>query len=183
MPNLHPMIIHFPIALIFVVAICDLIGIMSGKRSLIQTANIISVFAALGAIAAVTTGLLAEDSAWLSETAHEIMETHEMFGFIFLGLIIVTAIFRLAIGDKIYDRFKWIGLILALVGSSIVSYGGYLGGEMVYTHGAGVKEAQLKTAEVDSLQSELNRVKGEGQTEEVEQATDGHDSHDDDHAH
>lgn len=181
MPNLHPIIVHFPIALIIVAVICDLIGIISRKRSFIQTANIVSVFAAIGAVFAVVTGLLAEGSIWHPGPAHEILETHEMFGFIFLGVIIVTVIFRLAIGDKIYSRLKWIGFIMVLIASGIVGYGGYLGGEMVYTHGAGVMEAQVKTAEVDSLQNELNRLKGEEQTEEAEQAPQGHDGHD--HAH
>ena len=126
-------------------------------------------------------GLFAEESIWHPGPAHEILEAHEMFGFIFLGVIIVTVIFRLAIGDKIYGRLKWIGFIMVLIASGIVGYGGYLGGEMVYTHGAGVMEAQIKTAEVDSLQNELSRLKGEEQTEEAEQAPRGHDGHD--HAH
>ncbi|MEE9554011.1 MAG: DUF2231 domain-containing protein [candidate division Zixibacteria bacterium] len=181
MPNLHPMIVHFPIALIVVVAICDLIGIVSARRSFIQTANIVSVFAGVGAVMAVISGMLAEESIWHPGPAHEILETHEMFGFIFLGVIIITVIFRLAIGDKIYDRFKWIGFILALIASGIVGYGGYLGGEMVYTHGAGVMEAQVKTAQADSLQNELNILKGEEQKEEDKKVPQGQDEHD--HAH
>ena len=181
MPNIHPIIVHFPIALIVVVAICDLIGIISGKRSFILTANIVSIFAGIGAVMAVISGLFAEKSVWHPGPAHELLETHEMFGFIFLGVIIVTVIFRLAIGDKIYDRFAWIGFVLALIASGIVGYGGYLGGEMVYTHGAGVMEAQIKTAEADSLREELDKLKGEERTEEPEQAPQSHDGHD--HAH
>jgi uncharacterized membrane protein len=160
-PNIHPLVIHFPIALILVMVACDLIGVLGGKKSFISAANIVSVFASLGAIVAVITGTLASDTVWHPEAAHEIMETHETVGFIVLGIIIVLTIFRLAIGKKIYGSLGWVALIVGLVGAGFVSYGGYLGGDMVFDHGAGVKQAQVETARADSLSSELRSLRGE----------------------
>jgi len=181
MPNLHPVIVHFPIALIIVAAACDLIGILSSRRSFIQAANIISVFAGIGAIFAVLTGWLAEESVWHPEAAHEILETHELLGFVFLGVILVMVIFRLAVRERIYDRFRWIGFFMALIGSAIVGYGGYLGGEMVFAHGAGVREAEVMTAKADSLQGELEKLKGEAPSEQEQGMEQEHGEHEHQH--
>jgi len=178
MPNLHPIIVHFPVALIIIVAVSDLIGILTGRKSFTQTATIVSVFAALGAIGAVITGLLAEDSVWHPEAAHEMLETHETVGLVFLGLVVIIAVFRLAIGNKIYDRFRWIGFVLALIACGVVAYGAYLGGEMVYTYGAGVKAAQTATANADSLKIELNSLKAiESQDQQKNEIEEEHEHH------
>jgi hypothetical protein len=47
------------------------------------------------------------------------------------------------------------------VGASFVTYTAFLGGEMVYDHGAGVREAQVETARADSLSIELRSLRGE----------------------
>ena len=178
MPNVHPVLVHFPIALIFMAVLCDLIGIIFKKNPFIFTANILTAFAALGAIAAVTSGLLAEDSVWHPGAAHELLEAHETVGLIFLGIVIVLAIFRFAVGERIYGSLSWIALIVGIIGAGVVSYGAYLGGEMVYTHGTGVREAQVATARADSLANELNSLRGE-ELEEIEGQ--GHEHHDHEH--
>lgn len=177
MPNLHPLIVHFPIALIIVVAMCDFIVIMTARKSFSQAATIVAVFAALGAITAVITGLLAADSVWHPEAAHELVETHETVGFVFLGLVIILAVFRLAAGDRIHGRFKWIGFFIALAASGVVAYGSYLGGEMVYTHGAGVKQAESSVAKADSLTIELNKLKAVDLEEDEEEIKEEHEHH------
>ena len=161
MPNVHPVLVHFPIALIFIAVLCDLIGIIFRKNPFIFTANILTAFAALGAAAAVISGSLAENSVWHPGAAHELLETHEIVGYVFLGIMVVFAIFRFAVGEKIYGRAGWIAVLIGVVTAAIVSYGGYLGGEIVYTHGTGVREAQAATARADSLANELNSLRGE----------------------
>jgi uncharacterized membrane protein len=151
MPNLHPLIVHFPIALIFVIAACDFIGVVLKRKSFFEISMILSVFALLGAATAVTTGLLAEDTVWHTEAAHEILEDHETAALIFLGFMVLYTAFRLFYRKKISDGFGWLSLVLAIVGCSIVGYVGYLGGEMVFRHGTGVKQAETETIRADSL--------------------------------
>lgn len=181
MPNIHPLVIHFPIALILVMVACDFIGLLAGKKSFISAANILSVFASLGAVVAVISGTLASESIWHNEAAHELMETHETIGFIVLGIIIVLTIFRLAVGKKIYGSLGWIALIIGLVGASFVTYTAFLGGEMVFDHGAGVKEAQVETARADSLSSELRSLQGEEPEGIEEEEREGHEHHEHQH--
>jgi uncharacterized membrane protein len=181
MPNIHPIIVHFPIALIVVVAIFDLIGLVLKKKRFVQTANILTVFAVLGTIMAVASGLLAAESVWHTDFGHELLETHETVGFIFTGILVVLAIFRFAVGERLFGKAGWIAFVLSMAAAAVVAYGSYLGGEMVYRYGTGVKEAQVATARADSLQFELEMTKGEGQLEQTESVLDQHEGHD--HAH
>ena len=181
MPNIHPLLVHFPIALIFMVAIFDLIGALSKNRSFVFAANALTVFAAVGAIAAVVSGILAEGSIWHPGAAHDLLETHETVGFVFLGIIVVLAIFRFVIGDRIYGSMGWIAVLIGVIGVTVVSYGGYLGGEMVYTHGAGVKQAEVSTARADSLEKQININIGEEDEEPDNDTDDGHDLHNHEH--
>lgn len=146
MPNIHPLIVHFPVALAFAVVIFDLIGIFSRRPSFISAATKLSVFAALGGAAAVITGLIAEESVRHSDAAHELLETHEALGFAFLGVMVIMAIFRLAVGKRLEERGVWIAVLLGLTAAAVVGTGAYIGGELVYRYhvgigGAGVEEA------------------------------------------
>ena len=59
MQNLHPLIIHFPIALFMSSFAFDLLALWSGSRSLARAAYYNLIAAAIAAPAAVITGVLA----------------------------------------------------------------------------------------------------------------------------
>lgn len=151
MPNFHPLIIHFPIALIIVILACDTIGFFFKKKSFFDVGTILSVFALAGAIAAVISGLVAEDSAWKIAQAHEALEDHETAAFIFLGFMAIYTAFRIVFRHKISEKLGWLSLLMALWGSAIVARVGYLGGEIVFHYGTAVKQAEIQTNRADSL--------------------------------
>ncbi len=162
MSNIHPLIVHFPIALIIVVFILDLLGALSRQKSIVSAANILSIFAALGAVAAVVTGLIAEESVWHTDEAHELIELHETIGFTVLGAALVSLIFRPAIKKKkSKNSLLWVAVIISLAAAVLVGYEGYLGGEIVFRHGTGIKKAQIETARADSLSTLLEEYKAE----------------------
>lgn len=179
MSNIHPLIVHFPIALIIVVFALDFLGALSRRQSLISAANILSIFAALAAVAAVITGLVAEESVWHTEDAHELIELHETIGFAVLGAALVSLIFRPAIKKKkSKSSLLWVAVIISLAAAVLVGYEGYLGGEIVFRHGAGVLKAQEETARADSLSALLAEQKGE-EPEAIEE--EGHEGHHHEH--
>jgi uncharacterized membrane protein len=151
MPNLHPMIVHFPIALMIVILACDTIGFFLKRKSFFDIGTILSVFALAGAAAAVISGLVAEDTAWKIAQVHETLEDHETAAFIFLGFMAIYTAFRVVFRRKISEKLGWLSLILALWGSAIVARVGYLGGELVFRYGTGVKQAEIQTNRADSL--------------------------------
>jgi uncharacterized membrane protein len=151
MPNLHPLIIHFPIALTIVILACDSIGFFLKRKAFFEVGTILSVFALAGALAAVISGLVAEDSAWKTAQVREILEDHEAAAYIFLGFMALYTAFRIVFRHKITEKLGWLSLILALWGAAIVARVGYLGGEMVFTYGTAVKQAEFQTNRADSL--------------------------------
>jgi len=182
MSNIHPLIVHFPIALIIVVFALDFLGAAGRRQSLISAANILSIFAALAAVAAVTTGLIAEESVWHTEDAHELIELHETIGFAVLGAALVSLIFRPAVRKKkSRSSLLWVAVIISLVAAILVGYEGYLGGEIVFRHGAGVEKARIETARADSLSALLARQNQESQVAAEEEAEEEHENHEHQH--
>jgi uncharacterized membrane protein len=158
MSHLHPMTVHFPIALIFVTFAIDLAGKVLKRDKFMYAGTITTVFALASAIAAVITGLVTEDTGWHPASVAGILETHELMGFIVLGLVAVLAIVRLAFHDKLDTAIGWLPVVIGGVAIVFVTYGGYLGGEMVFTHGAAVKPAEECARDKAVLEGKLKAM-------------------------
>lgn len=138
--HLHAMFIHFPIALLMVGFLSEIIALFSKKEFFSNAAFYLLLLGALGAGAAYLTGSYSGEGIEEGPLKNP-MELHEEAATVTLWLAIVTALFRSAIFYFKYNRIwvKWVGIVLfsALVGS--VARTGYLGGQLVYSHGAGVQ--------------------------------------------
>ncbi|MFA5326329.1 MAG: DUF2231 domain-containing protein [Prolixibacteraceae bacterium] len=140
--HLHAMIIHFPIALLMAGFLSEIIALFIKKEFFSQAAFYLLILGALGAAAAYITGSYAGEG--IEDGPLKIpMEMHEDAATFTLWLAIITALFRATVFYFKYNRIwvKWVGIILftALAGS--VARTGYLGGQLVYSHGAGVQLA------------------------------------------
>jgi uncharacterized membrane protein len=181
MPNIHPLFVHFPIALIIMVFVFDLISVITRKKAMLTAAHILTAFAVAGAALSVITGLIAEESVWHPEAAHELLELHETVGIIILSLAVVLLIFRLALRDKLLGSLGWIAVLIGLAASALAGYTGYLGGEIVYKYGAGVQQAESATATADSLRAVImGQNLEEAIEEEEEEEEEHHHDHDED---
>ncbi|PIR17199.1 MAG: hypothetical protein COV46_05260 [Deltaproteobacteria bacterium CG11_big_fil_rev_8_21_14_0_20_49_13] len=139
MQNIHPLFVHFPIALLIFSVACDILGRLFKKGSL-ENAGWWSLFFGMIAIAAAaTTGLLAASSAPHLDAAHEIMEDHERLqliaGAIFLILFIIRIVNRTRLPQMRLMLVSYI--VLSLIGVGIISFGAHLGGRLVYEYGVG----------------------------------------------
>ncbi len=140
--HLHAMMIHFPIALLMAGFLSEVIALFSKKEFFKSAAFYLLLLGALGAIAAYLSGSYAGEG--IEDGPLKVpMELHEDAALFTLWLSIITAVFRMVIYFFNYHKIwtKWAGILLftTLIGS--VSYTGYLGGQLVYAHGAGVELA------------------------------------------
>ena len=138
--HLHAMIVHFPIALIFAGFLSELIALFTKKEFFKQAAFYLLLLGTLGAIAAYLSGDNAGEG--IEEGPLEgPMDLHEDAALINLWLSIGVAAFRVAVQyfklNQGWTRLVSIIGFAALIGS--ISYTGYLGGQLVYSHGAGVQ--------------------------------------------
>ena len=138
--HLHAMIIHFPIALLMAGFFSEVIALFIKKEFFKDAAFYLLILGALGATAAYLTGSYAGEGIEEGPLKNP-MELHEQAATITLWLAIIKALFRSVIFYFKYNRnwTKWLGIILFAALAGGVARTGYLGGQLVYSHGAGVE--------------------------------------------
>lgn len=101
LPNIHPALVHFPMALLPVAIGFDLFGWLRALRLRSEAEGstvVLYVLAALGAWAAVWAGEEAEESlTGLSGPVHDLVHEHEEWAERFLYTVAVVALARLAV--------------------------------------------------------------------------------------
>lgn len=129
MINLHPHIVHFPVALILTLLVWECWA-MFKKHETPPGRRFLLALALLGALGAVATGLFFEKFLPHPHEgiAHEIMERHEIIGYIVLGGMVLLNFLHYK-GKR--TLFRWLLGAIAL----LTAYQGYLGGELGHTHG------------------------------------------------
>ncbi len=141
--HLHPMVVHFPVALILVALLFDVVSLFTQRELFGKMALYLLVLGTLGLIAAFLTGDLAEEGVEKTRALHQVLETHEEAGELTMWFMIVVVAARLAM---VYFRrsqgvFQWAALAAMIIGALLVIRTAYYGGELVYKHGAGVQIA------------------------------------------
>lgn len=139
MDNIHPMLVHFPIAFLSAFFAADLAGALRKKT---EWRSVAACFLYLGTVAAVFTviaGFIAASSVEHGGNVHAIMETHEHFGIAVLALATVLSIWRLKSGSIIQGGANTLFLMLAAILCVAMALGADLGGLMVYKYGVAVE--------------------------------------------
>jgi len=137
MQNLHPLFVHFPVALLVTSLAFEILFALT-RRPLADTlGRWLLYLGAMAAAAAATTGWLASQSvAPVREAAHPLVE-HRTFGFLCLGTAALLAFWRWGTARAGGPRPR------ALFLAGMLGLGGLLflaareGGELVYEHGVG----------------------------------------------
>jgi len=137
--HLHPLIVHFPIALLIVGFVADTVYLIYKKEVCLSKVGFYLMLAGtLGAIAAVLSGnFFTED---LSGSVEVIRERHETLANITMYLMIVASILRIILvkKGKTESLAGWGVYILYLAGVILVGYTGMLGGTMVFNYMIGI---------------------------------------------
>ena len=140
--HLHAMLVHFPIALLMAGFLSEIISFLFKSKFFGKAALYFLILGTLGAITAYVAGSYAGEG--IEDGPLKIpMGQHELFATITLILAIFTTVFRVSIFYLKYKRkwTLWIGIVLFVALAGAVSRTGYLGGQLVYSHGAGVQFA------------------------------------------
>lgn len=136
--NVHPVFVHFPIALFPVTLLFYFVGIFYKKESFLFAGRLSLLLAFLSAGVSVLTGLLAEGTFPHSHAIHQMMETHEMIGITALvlgGILFFWSFWR----KNNFPRAKLLFLLLLALTTLAVLQNADIGGRMVFVEGAAVK--------------------------------------------
>lgn len=179
MPNIrlveiHPIIVHFPIALLIVGVLLDFLALFFRRAHLVEAASWCLGFGAAGLVAAELSGQLIEDHVNRA-LAGSILEIHKTFAL--MTVITFLTLFALRIiwlspriftalapslpvaaraGKYIQTTFPFLGsnarvlialyLLLSVGGLILLAITGYLGGAMVYDHGVGTSSGMVPSS-------------------------------------
>ncbi len=151
-PNLHPMIIHFPIALISLAVLLDLGSLFIKTQSWLRpSALALYTFGTLGALAAYFSGREAADSVDIPSQAYTAVSEHADWGLytlIFLSLYILIRLFLIKKPFGASNGGNWLFLVLGAIGFFFVFQTAERGGRLVFEFGLGVS-AVTAAPEVD----------------------------------
>jgi len=150
LPNLHPALVHFPLALLPAALLFDLAGLFLRRRDwLARAAAVLWAAGALGAGAAYWAGREAADHlAAVAPRAEVALASHSDWALYALWTWGVLAACRLVLAYvEETKRFRWAVVSRALLlvpgaaGMAILLYTADLGGALVYRHGLGARAA------------------------------------------
>jgi uncharacterized membrane protein len=142
MENIHPLLVHFPIAFLSAFFAVDLIATIAKKPQWRNAASWFLYFGALSAIFTVIAGFNAAETVAHGEDVHEIMQHHEHIGLSILSLSLGLSAWRLKSGALITGWTNSFFLALSVLLFGLIVQGADLGGLMVYQYGVAVKTAQ-----------------------------------------
>jgi uncharacterized membrane protein len=139
----HPICVHFAIALTIFGFVLDWAGSLR-QQTQWQQAGRLSFFAGVVAIGlAVLSGWIEQElprpASAFDAQVQNILFYHEYLGYGLLGFFLVLAVARL----RMHDHLPTLFVILAALGLVGLIVQGYLGGELVYRYGAGVRAVQV----------------------------------------
>lgn len=143
MQNLHPMVVHFPIAMLNGFLLMEVLGFIFRKEEYRTVARWMLYLGTLGAVAAVSFGLRAEATLAHNEAIHEILLRHKSFGITVLVLAIVLSVWRSLREERFKTSERVAHMIVGAVMLAVMAFGADMGGLMVYKHGAGVKAVPM----------------------------------------
>ncbi len=132
--QMHPAFVHLPIALLPLAVGADLLGCMSGNKSLLSFGQKAIGIAAAGAVGSAVTGLIAGEEVNVEGATHDMLVTHRDLNFVATVVAGCMAFWRAE-----HDRPNAAYLGTGAAGIGILAYTAYLGGTLVYDSGVGVQ--------------------------------------------
>lgn len=147
MDNIHPLLVHFPIAFLSTFFVLDVVGTLFKKQHWRNIAGWLLYLGTLAAVFTVTAGFIAAGSVPHGEDVHAIMERHEHLGISVLSLAAFLSVWRMGSGGVIRGGANSFFLILAALLCGLMTLGADLGGLMVYKYGVAVKSLQVPAAD------------------------------------
>lgn len=157
-PNLHIILVHFPVALVVIGALIELFSFLWRRSTFRQAGRWMLLIGAFLCIPTATTGLYAladvarmnnlqANGNWsaviqgspLTNDAWQLLTRHLILEAAATAIIVFAVFIWLASGNTWRNRLHWPLLLLVLVGIGAMGYGAWHAGEAIYREAAGVE--------------------------------------------
>jgi len=142
-PNVHPLIIHFPIALWLVAVFFNLLSLLRPEEWIRHTTMAMYGMGALSAVVAFFSGKQAMDDVYVPFQGEMAASSHSDWGHYTLYFFIGYALLHGFVYWKKLDRKKIVAIVMFVLGTmgmGLVANTADMGGKLVYKHGVGVNQ-------------------------------------------
>lgn len=133
--HIHPMLVHFPIALVAFGFLADCSSLFFKKEACLSKMGLYLLIAGtLAALAALLSGLLFTSE--MSGAAGEVMETHELMAWLTVSALVITSLLRIYLLKQKQENIslKWLAFGFYAAAAVLVSITGFFGGSLVYNY-------------------------------------------------
>ena len=127
--RMHPVLVHFPIALLMFAPLAEILGFLTKKEWFSYITRFLVTFGALTAFATMLSGL---SISGYNEATNEIYATHESLGYITTFIAFLTLIVGEMAHRKQSKPLRIVYIILLLACVPIVGLTGHYGGGLIY---------------------------------------------------
>jgi len=134
--HLHPMIVHFPVALFIMALVFELVSLILKNESTHKAAILMYVTAALMTPLVLRTGIWEAEKIGLS---HPILDQHRNFALWTMWISLMSLPILWFLKREMSKYFRIIFLIFLISTATFVSLTGDKGGRMVFEYGVGVE--------------------------------------------
>jgi uncharacterized membrane protein len=149
-PNWHPLVVHFPIALVLSATVLLLAARLLRSESLAASAATVGTWnlclGAAAALVALGSGLSAVLDLDVSLAARQAISVHLKWAMFTTLLLVLLAVWRGA-GTESRSRPSWLFLIVLIGAGVALSFTAYRGGKNVYEYGVGVRKIAARCFE------------------------------------
>jgi uncharacterized membrane protein len=135
--NIHPLVIHFPVALLTGAVLLYFAAHFGGRESWAWTSLLLLLLGAVSAAAAVASGLYAEPGVMVARSVRaHLLEPHKRLMLATLAMSIAACVWALA-ARPMPLKGRWVFLVLLLTMLAMMVKGADYGGRLVYDYNAG----------------------------------------------
>jgi uncharacterized membrane protein len=134
--HLHPMVVHFPIALVLIGFLAEVVALYFKKESCLSFAGFyLLLLGTLGAAVAYFTGSFFTPH-FTDVATQSAKDIHSLFATFTLWILIINSLLRIYLKWKKKENtsWKWVAFALYAIAVLFVSITGFLGGSIVYDH-------------------------------------------------
>ena len=135
--NIHPLVVHFPIAFLFGATLLYLVGASSRNESITGAALWALVLGAIGAVLSAGTGLYASEGVMIAPSVRDALLIHHRNLMVAVtaltGVLTVWAV----VARPLPRRGRWAFLIGLIAMCVLIARGADYGGRLVYDYNAG----------------------------------------------
>ncbi|MEJ0021885.1 MAG: DUF2231 domain-containing protein [Candidatus Doudnabacteria bacterium] len=134
--NIHPIFVHFPIALLTTYAVLELLrfDFINRQPYWFYVKAVLVILGALSGYVTIVTGLMAE-SLIKDQSSHTLISTHELWAITSIGIFsIIALVYLWSWWNSRFGMKSKLVLVLALAGILCLLITGALGGSIIFGH-------------------------------------------------